>query len=130
MRFDNLQDAARARGQEWEGAAGADLSLSFRGNEMAGELGEALERAVEMLMLGVSVGKACNTMKKLERSALGMVGTESTREQLGDELADVVITAHNAARDAGIDLDMATVRKFNRTSQKHGFATMLLPRRQ
>jgi NTP pyrophosphatase (non-canonical NTP hydrolase) len=122
----DLQTAARERGKEWEGAAGASLSMSYRGNEMAGELGECFEQLLIALELGASVGRACNMLKKLDREAAGMVGSTSNREALGDEFADVVITAHNAARQAGIDLNAAIVRKFNKTSEKLGFETRMV----
>lgn len=124
--FSNIQEAAKARGDEWEGAAGVELSNSYRGNEMAGELGECFERLLTAIALGTAVGRACNWLKKLDRSALGMVGSTSNQEELGDELADVIITAHNSARQAGIDLNAATIRKFNKTSDKYGFATRMV----
>src|SRR5690606_9480134 len=82
--------------------------LSFRGNEMAGEVGEA-----------------CNIIKKLERERHGWRGSRATREQLADELADVVHTAVLCAITAGLDLEPAVVAKFNATSEKNGLAVML-----
>ena len=49
--FESLREANRQRHQEW--ANGNDLPLSFRGVELAGEVGEA-----------------CNELKKLERTRL------------------------------------------------------------
>lgn len=86
---------------EW--AKGEKLPLSFRGNELGGECGEAL-----------------NVIKKLERERLGYVGSRATPEQLAEELADVIICADLAAMDMGIDLWAAVVRKFNATSEKNG----------
>jgi NTP pyrophosphatase (non-canonical NTP hydrolase) len=76
--------------------------LSFRGNELAGETGEA-----------------CNVIKKLERERHGWRGTRDTKEHLGEELADVVICANLIAIEAGIDLSEAVKEKFNSTSKKY-----------
>jgi NTP pyrophosphatase (non-canonical NTP hydrolase) len=52
------------------------LSLAYKGNELAGEAGEA-----------------CNVIKKLERERLGMPGSRDTVAHLAEELADVIICA-------------------------------------
>lgn len=78
-------------------------SLSFRGNELAGETGEA-----------------CNVIKKLERERHGWPGSRDTLEHLAEELADVVICADLCAITAGVDLSGAIVSKFNATSEKVG----------
>lgn len=77
--------------------------LSFRGNEMGGECGEAQ-----------------NVIKKLERERLGWRGSRDTIEHLGEELADVIHTAILCAITAGIDLDPYVVSKFNSISEKNG----------
>ncbi|KAB1068865.1 MazG-like family protein [Methylobacterium planeticum] len=82
--------------------------LSFRGNELAGETGEA-----------------CNVIKKLERERQGWRGSRASLSDLAEELADVVICADLCAVTAGIDLAAAVVAKFNATSEKQGLATKL-----
>lgn len=82
--------------------------LSFRGNELAGETGEAN-----------------NVIKKLERERLGWRGSRDTVEHLAEELADVVICADLCAITAGIDLSAAVVAKFNATSVKVGIDVTL-----
>lgn len=77
--------------------------LSFRGNELAGEVGEA-----------------CNVIKKLERERQGWRGSRASREQLAEELADVVICADLAALTAGVNLMAAVKAKFDATSDKVG----------
>ncbi|WP_152045449.1 MazG-like family protein [Aureimonas psammosilenae] len=77
--------------------------LSFRGNELAGETGEA-----------------CNVIKKLERERQGWAGSRDTIEHLAEELADVVICADLCAVTAGVDLQAAVVAKWNATSEKVG----------
>lgn len=104
--YRTLREANVARDREW--AKGNKLSLSFRGNELAGETGEA-----------------CNVMKKLERERLGMPGSRDTREHLAEELADILICCDLIAMDEGIDLDAAVRFKFNATSEKVGLKTRL-----
>lgn len=104
-----LRAANVARDAEW--APDVKPDLAFRGNELAGETGEA-----------------CNVIKKLERERHGWVGSRATLSDLADELADVVICADLAAMTAGIDLSGAVVRKFNATSQKNGLATRMAPK--
>ena len=103
---ETLRDANQARQCEWD--AGNQITLAYRGNELAGEVGEA-----------------CNVIKKLERERMGIRGSRATSEQLAEELADVVICADLIAMDAGIDLDAAVRRKFNATSEKVGLRTRL-----
>lgn len=101
-----LRQANIDRQNEWCHDQHPDLS--YRGNELGGEVGEAL-----------------NTIKKLERERLGWCGSRSTVEALAEELADVVICADLCAITAGIDLDAAVVAKFNATSDKVGISVRL-----
>ena len=96
-----LQAAHIERQEEW--CPDQKPDLSFRGNEMAGEVGEA-----------------CNVIKKLERERHGWRGSRASREQLAEELADVVHTAILCAITAGIELEPAVIAKFNATSEKNG----------
>jgi NTP pyrophosphatase (non-canonical NTP hydrolase) len=98
-----LQRAHVERQEEW--CPDQKPDLSFRGNEMAGEVGEA-----------------CNVIKKLERERHGWRGSRATKEQLAEELGDVIHTAILCAITAGIDLEPATVAKFNATSEKNGLS--------
>ncbi|GEM_PF-5059875 len=102
----SLQAAHIERQKEW--CPDQQPDLSFRGNEMAGEVGEA-----------------CNVIKKLERERQGWRGSRSTKEELASELADVIHTAILCAVTAGIDLEAATVEKFNATSDKNDLLTRL-----
>lgn len=83
------------------------ITPSFRGCELGGEAGEAL-----------------NVIKKLEREKLGLSGSRSTVEKLADELADVIICADLIAMDYGIDLIEAIKKKFNATSEELGLKTL------
>lgn len=96
-----------ARQAEWDPSDA--ITPSYRGNELAGEVGEA-----------------CNVIKKLDRERLGLVGSRDTVKHLAEELADVVIVADLIAADFGIDLDAAVRGKFNATSEKVGLRTRLI----
>ncbi len=104
--LDQLQVAHIERQEEW--CPDQKPDLSFRGNEMAGEVGEA-----------------CDIIKKLERERHGWRGSRAIKDELADELADVVHTAILCAITAGVDLSAATIRKFNATSEKNNLATRL-----
>lgn len=106
MSLEALRQANVLRDREWAG--GRKLSLSFRGNELAGEVGEA-----------------CNVIKKLEREYLGIRGSRASDDQLAEELADIVICVDLIAMDRGIDLLKAVREKFNATSEKYGLETKL-----
>jgi NTP pyrophosphatase (non-canonical NTP hydrolase) len=105
--FTNLRAANISRQQEWD--TGNQLTLSYRGNELAGETGEA-----------------CNVIKKLERERLGIAGSRDTKEHLAEELADVIICVDLIAMAEGIDMDAAVRAKFNATSEKVGLRTRLV----
>ena len=77
------------------------LTLSFRGNELGGEIGEAQ-----------------NILKKIERERLGLRGSRATPEMLAEELADGVICLDLIAMEFRIALEDATRAKFNKTSRK------------
>lgn len=101
-----LRAANIARQIEWD--QDNQISAAYRGNELAGEVGEA-----------------CNVIKKLERERLGILGSRATVGELADELADVLICADLIAMHYGIDLEAAVARKFNATSEKVGLQTRL-----
>lgn len=102
----DLHAANIARQAEWCPDQVPDLS--FRGNELGGECGEAQ-----------------NVIKKLERERQGWRGSRATKDDLADELADVVICADLCAVTADIDLGAAVRRKFNATSEKQGLSVLL-----
>jgi NTP pyrophosphatase (non-canonical NTP hydrolase) len=104
--YPSLRLANTARQAEWD--AGNQLTPAYRGNELAGEVGEA-----------------CNVIKKLERERLGIKGSRDTVEHLAEELADVVICTDLIAMEFGIDLQQAVRDKFNATSEKVGLKTRL-----
>jgi NTP pyrophosphatase (non-canonical NTP hydrolase) len=124
--FDFLKELRRAniaRNDEWN--PDNLITLSFRGNELSGEVGEALELILNAVALGAASGRASNISKKIERERLGLRGTKATSEQLAEELADVIICADLIAMDFGIDLIEAITMKFNKTSTERGLSIYL-----
>src|SRR5690606_7800444 len=96
-----LQRAHVERQEEW--CPDQKPDLSFRGNELGGECGEAQ-----------------NVIKKLERERHGWRGSRDTVAHLADELADVIHCAVLVAITAGIDIERAVIGKFNSTTKKNG----------
>lgn len=101
-----LREANEMRQKEWD--PGDQITLEFRGNELAGEVGEV-----------------CNVVKKLARERMGIRGSRDTEEHLAEELADVIICVDLIAAALGIDLADAVRAKFNATSNAHGFKTRI-----
>jgi len=99
-----LRKANIWRDQEWDPEM--KITLLFRGNELAGEAGEA-----------------CNKIKKLERERLGLPGSRCKVAELAEELADVIICADLIAMELNIDLSKAVIKKFNKTSDEHSLIT-------
>lgn len=106
--YNSLTAANIARQKEWDTGT-EPLSLSFKGNELAGETGEL-----------------CNVLKKLERERLGIPGSRDTVEHAAEEMADVIICVDLIATHLGVDLWEAVAKKFNATSEKNGMKTRLV----
>lgn len=104
--YNSLRVANRARQQEWD--AKDELSLSYKANELAGEIGEV-----------------CNAVKKLERERLGLKGSRITMQEVEDEFGDAMICLDLLADRLGIDLGVVARNKFNRTSAALGFQSRL-----
>lgn len=104
--FQRLRVANYSRQQEWD--VNNHITLAYRGNELAGEVGEA-----------------CNVIKKLERERFGIRGTRATKEELAEELADAIICIDLIAMAANIDLEYWVRHKFNATSEKYGLITRM-----
>lgn len=104
--FRTLRSANANRQPKWD--TKGVLDGAYRGNELAGEVGEA-----------------CNVIKKLERERLGIGGSRTTVQALAEELADVVICCDLVAMHYGIDLQRAIQDKFNASSDRLGLSTHL-----
>lgn len=113
LTFSEVAVINRSRSTRWhakgtEPWTGADWS-----NAMCGEAGEA-----------------ANVVKKLRRAETGMAGARDPHptvlvEDLADELADTFLYLDLVADHYGIDLAKAIVSKFNRVSDREGFAERL-----
>lgn len=104
--FTDLKFANGRRQQEWD--PDDQITPAFRGTELGGEVGEAL-----------------NCIKKLERERMGIRGSRTTREHLAEELADIVICTDLIASMYQINLAEAIKNKFNKTSDANGLETHL-----
>lgn len=102
----DLRKANALRQQEWDSTNAIDAA--YRGNELAGEVGEA-----------------CNVIKKLERERRGIRGSRDTVEHLAEELADVIICVDLIAMAYGIDLGVVVREKFNKTSKNNNLRVLL-----
>lgn len=107
--FQRLRNANVARNKLWD--PDNKLAALWRGNELAGELGELIV--------------VCNTIKKLEREALGLPGSRTTLDALAGELADMVICTDLTAMQFNIPLWDAVRQKFNQTSEAQKFNVFL-----
>ena len=106
IKLEELRKANTRRQAEWDPSD--QIDLSFRGLELGGEVGEAM-----------------NVIKKIERERKGIKGSRDTLIHLAEELADVIICTDLVAMQAGIDLGQAVKEKFNATSAKVGLETRI-----
>lgn len=107
LHLNRLRNANVLRAEKW-----------LQGKEPPGPTFAATELAGETC-------EACNEVKKLVRGTLGILGGKTDTTDLAEELADVVICVDLLAMQYGIDLSEAVIKKFNKTSDKHGFSTKL-----
>lgn len=133
-----LRELNNERAVEWNGKdmnRFEKLSDSlFRSNELGGKAGEAIEVIADVchisilgLRLADKVGQTLNTVKKFhrghEQEMPGAMTHADAYAKLFEELADVVICVDRLADSFNIDLRWAIKKKFNDTSDKHGFKT-------
>jgi NTP pyrophosphatase (non-canonical NTP hydrolase) len=109
LTFRTLRDANKARLPQFKNRRGepahsepdgSDWKLSAWCNAVTGELGEL-----------------ANLIKKIER---GDMTLDEARQDVADELADVVTYLDILAFRCGVDLGSATMSKFNRVSERVG----------
>ncbi len=71
------------------------------------------------------LGEAANIAKKLNRFRGGIRGNTETiehlKKSLADEIADTFIYLDLLAQSESIDLELAVIDKFNKTSRKIGY---------
>ena len=102
--FKRLQELNTKRQQEWD--PDSKFNLLFRALEHVSEAGE----------LG-------NKIKKFWRSKQVDVGTTTSLTEIEDEVGDVIVTLSLLCADLGIDIEQATINKFNKTSEKYKLDT-------
>ena len=82
-----------------------------------------------MIALVGEIGEAANILKKLKRSEDGLKGNKETDETLqaglAEELADSLTYLFLVAERCGVDLETATINKFNKVSKRLGFVEKL-----
>jgi NTP pyrophosphatase (non-canonical NTP hydrolase) len=110
-----LRKASVKRCEQSFGSCG-DWSPADWSNAMAGEAGELLE---VLLPLITKVNSICNLTKKVQR------GDEMSMEEIGKEIADVVIYADLLSHRLGIDLSDAVRKKFDEVSARVGSDVLL-----
>lgn len=112
LTFERLQRVNWARAEAWHN--GVEWSLSDWMTALTGEIGEA-----------------ANVIKKLNRIRDDMPGNKpgetevSLKNSLAKELADCQMYLVLLAAAANIDLGVATVKKFNETSERLGWKERL-----
>jgi NTP pyrophosphatase (non-canonical NTP hydrolase) len=106
MDLNTLRLANNRRQQEWPGNDKADVA--FRAIEVAGEAGEVSE-----------------AVKKFLRAERGIKGSTATKQDVADEMGDLLIALDLLASEMGIDLSDAVAKKFDATSKKYGLETYI-----
>jgi len=168
--YRTLREANKERQIEWD--KNDVTTATYAGNELAGEMGEALyacflgdkapdeiadeladvaicldlvalrfgiplpvrairedQRIAPSMMqgfcLGLAVGAICNSVKKLERAKLGMVGSTSSVDDLAVPLRNAMFLCAQLADSFGVDLNKAIAAKFNKTSMANGLTIFM-----
>jgi len=114
--FQQLREANTKRQVEWSNGKAGGTSLEFRCIELTGEVGETM-----------------NMIKKLMRTRMGMTGgvpEVEAIENIAEELADIVICCDLVAEKMNIQLGRSVVGKFNATSKKNNFNTLIEPQQE
>ena len=106
LTFKELREANLARAKDWN-PSGKPLGIEFAALELCGETGEF-----------------DNEIKKALRAKAGIAGGKVDNEAVEDELADVAICVSLMAIALDVDISEIVERKFNKTSEKHGFKSL------
>lgn len=104
-----------SRCSRWHGPDTEPWTLADWSNAMCGEAGEAANVVKKVRRIDTGTDRAEGRFLSDSDERLRLLNA------LADELADVVIYADLVAANAGIDLSLAIVRKFNAISQREGF---------
>lgn len=109
LSFRTLRDANLQRLPEFKDAKGRPSHTDPNGFDWS--------KSDWCLAVTGELGEAANIIKKIRR---GDYELDDVREQLADELADVVTYLDLLAHRCGIDLGKATERKWNKVSERVG----------
>lgn len=110
--LDRLKFGNASRQAEWD--SGSNFDLSYHALELMTESGEL-----------------CEQVKKLYREMLGAKGNKTDLQSIKDEIGDVMICLDKLvseiekATNTTISITECTVDKFNKTSSKYGFDTII-----
>ena len=111
LTFEHFADMSRLRAARWH----ADKPWS-QNDWMVAVMGE--------------LGEAANFLKKLNRSRDGIAGNNQNDAKLmaalHEEIADTLAYLFLFADSVGCDLEEATIDKFNKVSQRHGFPERII----
>jgi NTP pyrophosphatase (non-canonical NTP hydrolase) len=131
-RIAELEAALEAKDREWAEAVAAEpfLAQLRRVNTEryhAWVLGDGQDAGIlfDAAELGGEVGELLNVVKKLVRKEHGWRGSRADPADFANECADVLICLDKLARRRGVDLEAATITKFNATSEKVGLSHRL-----
>ncbi len=110
LTFGELKEINETRSLEWakQDTDNRD-NLEFRTIDLAGEAGEVADAVKKLL--------------RLHAHMPGSTTIEQSVIDIGEELADTIISADRVASALDINLSDAIRRKFNITSDKYGFIT-------
>lgn len=75
------------------------------------------------LALAGEVGEFCNLLKKVKRGSRKL--NKCMKKEMRHELADIQIYLVELAEILGVDLEAATIEKFNLVSKKYGCKILL-----
>jgi NTP pyrophosphatase (non-canonical NTP hydrolase) len=126
-----LAVANELRCPDFEAGGLMDWSPAERGNELAGETGEACNELKKLLRFDkknrvkMPVPGAVKFVRPRKNERALREDREAIVRRVRMELGDVIICASLIARQLGINLEAATREKFNATSDKIGSAVKL-----
>lgn len=108
-KYFTLRDANIARQREWD--KDSKVTLSYRINELGGEAGELL-----------------NLIKKIQREKLAMVGSRASKNDIMDEVGDLVVCSDLVGMqfDVGVQLLRNHVENLHLSPTQMGAKLMML----
>lgn len=108
LTFETLRRVNLSRANRWHKNGLEEWSLSDWCVALAGEVGEL-----------------CNEVKKLNRERDSIEQSSKRRINIAEELADIQLYLDLVAQRAGVNLEDATIVKFNKVSKEMSFPERL-----